>query len=167
MEPARAVAPRILVAVVRNGEMEGGFASVTGVNLAGDVEEFLERVRGWSISLADVELRHMTVYGPWGSAAEVPDMATVTRGRANDVADPFQPLVREKERAYFLVRITTPPVAAGESGVGVARHTWSVPAMSVRFVTSCAPRAFPRTRDSLFTTAIARAFLTSHPCLVF
>ena len=39
--------------------------------------------------------------------------------------------------------------------------------MSVRFVTSCAPRAIPRTRDSLFTIALARAFLTSHPCLVF
>jgi hypothetical protein len=68
MEPARAVAPRILVAVVRNGAIEGDFADVTDVNLAGDVEEFVERVRGWSISLAGIELRHMTVFRPWGSA---------------------------------------------------------------------------------------------------
>jgi hypothetical protein len=67
------------------------------------------------------------------------------------------------ESAFFLVRIWTPPVAAGESGVGLARHTWSVPAMSVRFVTPCAPRAFPRTRDSLFTIALARAFLILPP----
>ena len=64
MEPARAVTPRILVAVVRNGAIEGDFADVTDGNLDWDVGAFKECVRGWSTSLADVELRHMTVYGP-------------------------------------------------------------------------------------------------------
>ena len=115
MEPARAVTPRILVAVVRNGAIEGDFADVTDGNLDWDVGAFKECVRGWSTSLADVELRHMTVYGPWGSGAEVPDdVATATRGRANDPTTKLRDLVGAMESAFFLVRITTPSVAAGE-----------------------------------------------------
>jgi hypothetical protein len=53
--------------------MEGSFASITAVDLAGDVEKFVERIKGWSTSLADVELRHMTVYGPWADQPRIAD----------------------------------------------------------------------------------------------
>jgi hypothetical protein len=164
------MATRILVAIVRGGELEGSFASVTDVDLAGDVEAFVARIKGWSISLADIESRHMTVFGPWASASAVPvDMGDATSGRGLDPADIIEPLVVGMARAYFLVRITTPPVAAGESGVELARHAWSVPTILVvrEIRHSLCLSCIPRTRDSLFTIALARAFRILLPLSCF
>jgi hypothetical protein len=84
----------------------------------------------WDVDLLGVTPRLMTVHGPWASPADVPeDVGAATSGVGHDAIDPFEPLVDDKERAYFLVRITTPPVAAGES-VALARHAWSVPTIS-------------------------------------
>jgi hypothetical protein len=161
------MATRIYVAVRRNGAMDGNFYYLEGVELHKDVGAFKTRIMAWSVSLADVEPRLMTVFGPWGSASAVPeDMGDATSGL--DPADILAPLVVGKQRAYFLVRITTPPVAAGVSGVELARHALSMPTIlvvrEIRF--SGALRAFSRTRDSLFTAALARAFLILLPCLV-
>ena len=109
------MAPRIFVAVVRDGAMEGGFARIRGdVDLGGDVEALVARIKEeWSADLLDIAPRLITVYGPWDSAAEVPAVGDATSGCGLDIADPLRPLVVGKERAYFLVRITTPPAAGG------------------------------------------------------
>ena len=130
-EPAQAMA-RIVVAVVRNGAMEGTFASITDVDPAWDVEAFVARIKVWSTSLADIESRHMTVFGPWASP---PKKAVWTALLADDDAainptTTLRCLVGGMENAFFLVRITTPPVAAGES-VALAWHAWSVPTILV------------------------------------
>jgi hypothetical protein len=127
------MATRILVAVVRNGAIEGGFDSVECPTMPVTVRAFkLHLLNTWDVDLLGVMPRLMTVHGPWASAAAVPeDVGAATSGVGHDAIDPFEPLVVGKERAYFLVRITTPPVAAGELGVELARHAWSVPTILV------------------------------------
>jgi hypothetical protein len=123
------MATSILVAVVRNGAMAEDFDYIDGVDIAASVRAFkahLKEVR--KADLLGIEPWHMTVFGPWASASAVPDdTAVATHGRGLDPAEIFEPLIVGKQRAYFLVRITTPPVAAGESGVELARHALSVP----------------------------------------
>ena len=131
--PARAMAQGIFVAVVRGGELEGDFADVVGFDVHKDVGAFkahFKESRG--AYLLGVEPWLMTVYGPWDSA---PPYSTWTARLAEfdgalDPADVLEPLLVGMERAFFLVRITTPPVAAGES-VALAWHAWSVPTILV------------------------------------
>ena len=122
-EPAQAMATRILVAIVRGGELEGDFADLGGVDLLKDVGAFkLHLQKEWADDLAGIAMRHMTVFGPWDSAEEVPyDMAVATQGRGRSPLTTLGTLVVGKPLAFFLVRITTPHVAAGESGVELAR----------------------------------------------
>ena len=125
MEPAQAMKKPILVAVVRNGAMEGTFASITEAQPAWDVETFMTRVKEVrKADLAGIEPWHMTVFGPWASP---PKKAVWTAVLADDDAainptTTLRRLVGGMESAFFLVRITTPPVAAGVSCVGLARH---------------------------------------------
>jgi len=125
---------RIVVAVVRGGELDGSFATLTGVvDLAWDVETFAARVKeSRGAYLAGIEPWQMTVFGPWTrrprSAEWTARLADVDG--ALDPADVLEPLLVGMERAFFLVRITTPPVAAGES-VALAWHAWSVPTILV------------------------------------
>jgi hypothetical protein len=121
---------RIVVAVVRNGAMEGTFASITDVDPAWDVEAFVARIKVWSTSLADIESRHMTVFGPWADQPRVAEVPLRMREEPCRAADLLGTLVGGMESAFFLVRITTPPVAAGES-VALAWHAWSVPTILV------------------------------------
>ena len=111
---------RLFVAIVRGDRLEGGFARVEGVDLSEDVEAFIERLKSWSPDLASVHARYMTVYGPWASADGVPDVNEAMRGRGRDPATVLSTLIGTgMERAYFLVRITTPiapPAAAGGAG---------------------------------------------------
>jgi hypothetical protein len=127
------MATRILVAVVRNGAMEGTFASIKDVDLAGDIETFVVHIKNeWSADLLGIPPRLMTVFGPWDSAEEVPDdMAVATQGRGRSPLTTLGTLVVGKPLAFFLVRITTPPVAAGELGVELAWHALSVPTILV------------------------------------
>ena len=133
MEPAQAMKKPILVAVVRNGAMEGTFASITEAQPAWDVETFMTRVKEVrKTDLLGIEPWHMTVFGPWASP---PKKAVWTAVLADDDAainptTTLQGLVGGMESAFFLVRITTPPVAAGES-VALAWHAWSVPTILV------------------------------------
>jgi hypothetical protein len=85
----------------------------------------------WAEDLAGITPRLMTVFGPWNSADEVPDVAIETQGRGRALTTKLGTLVVGMENAFFLVRITTPPVAAGKSGVGLARHALSVPTILV------------------------------------
>ena len=72
----------IYAAIVQGGVMNGTFATVTGANPAGNVEAFAAQIKKGSPELADVELRHMTVFGPWESFALVPeDVGGATKGR--------------------------------------------------------------------------------------
>jgi hypothetical protein len=161
------MATRVLVAVVRGGELEGDFADLGGVDLHKDVGAFkahFKESRG--AYLLGIEPWLMTVFGPWDSAEEVPDdMAVATHGRGRSPLTTLGTLVVGKPLAFFLVRITTPPVAAGELGVELARHAWTVPTILVvrEIRHSVCPCAFPRTRDSLFTIALARACLILSP----
>jgi hypothetical protein len=141
------MATRVLVAVVRGGELEGDFADLGGVDLHKDVGAFkahFKESRG--AYLLGIEPWLMTVFGPWDSAEEVPDdMAVATHGRGRSPLTTLGTLVVGKPLAFFLVRITTPPVATGESGVELARHALSVPTILVvreirpSVCTSCIP----------------------------
>ena len=132
MEPAQAMKKPILVAVVRNGAIEGDFDEID-IGDAADVRAFkaqLKEVR--KADLLGIEPWHMTVFGPWASP---PKKAVWTAVLADDDAainptTTLQGLVGGMESAFFLVRITTPPVAAGES-VALAWHAWSVPTILV------------------------------------
>ena len=131
MEPAQAMKKPILVAVVRNGAMEGTFASITEAQPAWDVETFMTRVKEVrKVDLAGVEPWHMTVFGPWADQPRVAEVPLRMREEPCRAADLLGTLVGGMESAFFLVRITTPPVAAGES-VALAWHAWSVPTILV------------------------------------
>jgi hypothetical protein len=153
--------------VVRNGAIEGSSACLTGADLAGDVETFLACLKeARKADLLGIEPWHMTVFGPWADQPRVVDVPQLAREEPCHLADLLGALVGGMARAYFLVRITTPPVAAGVSGVELARHASSVPTIFVirEIRHSVCPSCFPRTRDSLFAIALARACLILCPC---
>ena len=123
LEPAQAMAQRILVAVVRNGAIEGVFAELLGFDLHKDVGVFKERIKeAWADDLAGILTRLMTVFGPWADQPRVAEVPLRMRDEPCRAADRLGTLVGGMESAFFLVRITTPPVAAGVSCVGLARH---------------------------------------------
>ena len=65
---------RIYVAFYHGGELVGDFARVADFDLAGDVDALKEHLKKiWSTDLAGVELRHLIVYGPWATTAEIPE----------------------------------------------------------------------------------------------
>jgi hypothetical protein len=123
---------RIVVAVVRGGELDGSFATLTGVvDLAWDVETFAARVKeSRGAYLAGIEPWQMTVFGPWADQPRVAEVPLRMREEPCRAADLLGTLVGGMESAFFLVRITTPHVAAGES-VALAWHAWSVPTILV------------------------------------
>jgi hypothetical protein len=89
------MATRILVAIVRGGELEGDFADLGGVDLHKDVGAFKERVKdARKVDLAGIELWHMTVFRPWGSA---PKKAEWNARLAEDDR-PRQPLPASRRR---------------------------------------------------------------------
>jgi hypothetical protein len=171
-EPAQAMATRILVAIVRGGELEGDFADLGGVDLLKDVSAFkLHLQKEWAEDLAGITPRHMSVFRPWASP---PKKAERTARLADDdaVLDPadiLEPLLVGMARAYFLVRITTPPVAAGVSGVELARHAWSVPTILIgreirhTVCPSCIPA---HARQPLHHCTCTRVFLSISPCVI-
>ena len=129
--PARAMAQGIFVAVVRGGELEGDFADVVGFDVHKDVGAFkahFKESRG--AYLAGIEPWQMTVFGPWADQPRVAEVPLRMREEPCRAADLLGTLVGGMESAFFLVRITTPPVAAGES-VALAWHAWSVPTILV------------------------------------
>ena len=103
--------------------MDGTFATIDGVSVAGDVEAFVGSLKNWSASLAGVESRHMKVFGPWAKAP--PKMADWTAKLADaDAAlapnEALSSLVDTTGDYFFIVRITAPPpaAAAGASVLG-------------------------------------------------
>jgi hypothetical protein len=166
------MATRILVAIVRGGELEGDFADLGGVDLLKDVGAFkLHLQKEWAEDLAGITPRLMTVFKPWNSA---PTKAAWKSRLAEDDAaiNPITKLrdfVDGMENAFFLVRITTPPVAAGVSGVELARHAWSVPTILIgreirhTVCPSCIPA---HARQPLHHCTCTRVFLSISPCVI-
>ena len=93
----------IYAAIVQGGVMNGTFATVTGANPAGNVEAFAAQIKKGSPELADVELRHMTVFGPWESFALVPeDVGGATKGRGLAPIIALSSLIGATGRLLFL-----------------------------------------------------------------
>ena len=115
---------RILVAFVRGVEMDGTFATVSGdkVNLTGDVKDFCRALKDWSPGLAGVELRQITVFGPWVAAP--PKLAIWTAKLADADAAlaanvVLSTLIGATGDYFFIARITAPipAAAAGASTI--------------------------------------------------
>ena len=101
----------IRIAIVRSGAV-GNFLTIGECNLAGDMEAFIKHIKSSRSRLHDVELDDIMVFGPW---PEQPLMTELEHNLGEEpchTADILSDLIGDKERAYFLVRITAPPLAA-------------------------------------------------------
>ena len=74
----------------------------------GDVLAFKGRIKASRSRLREVELRNMTVLGPWATKPLVTDIAPFLDVEPCDPATILSDLIGDKQRAYFLVRITGP-----------------------------------------------------------
>jgi len=108
--------PHIYCAVYQGGEVVGDFARVADVDLSGDVDALKERVKASRSRLHDVDLCDMTFFGPW-EFDEIPvDLNDALKRRGCDPAANLGALIGDKERAYFIVRVTKPPPASAAAG---------------------------------------------------
>jgi len=107
---------RIYAAAVRDGSIEGNFVTLAGVNFGGDMEEFAMNFKRSRARLHDVELGDLVVYGPWATQPRVADVARLVGEEPCRIADVLGALVAGMERAYFLVRITAPPLNPVDPG---------------------------------------------------
>ena len=123
----------VIVAIVRGDDLEGDFDLVSEVALESTVRDFKERLKLWSLRLANIEAGLMTIYGPFGTEPdddEVPHLLK-EKGKRCHIADTLSSLIGAgMERAYFLVRITVPVVtpaatveAAPLAGAGGAQYS--------------------------------------------
>ena len=137
---------RIYSAVVQGGVLVGGFDIVNDVDLAADVLALKKHLKIRSEGLAGVELRHMTVFGPW-AFNDIPVVKDATEGWGCDPGATLSTLVDGMERAFFIVHITAPPpsAAAGASGNAIA----GLRRVRTRLPSSAAPRSL-RSRQGTF-----------------
>ena len=141
----------VIVAIVRGDDLEGDFDLVSEVALESTVRDFKERLKLWSLRLANIEAGLMTIYGPFGTEPdddEVPHLLK-EKGKRCHIADTLSSLIGAgMERAYFLVRITVPVVApAAVAGAGAPTH---VPSSAVD-VASCSMRLLCEMHNPLCT----------------
>jgi len=110
--------PHIYCAVYQGGEVVGDFARVADVDLSGDVDALKERVKASRSRLHDVDLCDMTFFGPWEAKPSEALMraALASVDASCDPAANLGALIGDKERAYFIVRVTKPPPASAAAG---------------------------------------------------
>ena len=112
----------IYIALEQGGALVGDFDLVDRVDLTADVRALKERIKASRSRLRSVDPDNMTVLRPW---AAKPMVAVWTAALANgdascDPAATLSTLVRDKECAYFIVRIAAPPLAAAAGASGIA-----------------------------------------------
>ena len=108
---------RLYFAIEQGGALVEDFSVLECASLAGDVDVLKQHLKASCSQLDDVELSNMTVYGPW--ADRMADTARLVGEEPCSSAATIGDLVGDKERAYFIVRVTGPPPApAAAGGVG-------------------------------------------------
>ena len=128
------VMTHIYIVLEQGGELVGDFDLVDRVDLTADVRALKERIKASRSRLRNVDLGDMTVFGVWAAKPlrAVWTAALKEGDAALDPAATLGALIGDKECAYFIVRITAPPLAAaaGASGIaiigsgGMAGRTW-------------------------------------------
>ena len=118
--------PRIIVGVVRDAALDGGFATVKGVDVSCDVEDFLELVKAQlGDDLASVARRRMALYGPWPEPPKTEVWAAELKNTDNLRAPNVKLsslLLADGQDCFFIVRVPAVTAPLPSPGAGASLY---------------------------------------------